>query len=304
MGIINETEEDDFQNDNSDMLQSFSTPYSPSFYLNNKIYDKNQTIQSVIGELLNEKNDDKNEKDEQVDKDDKEIEKLDNDSIHNIDNTSFNSNKTNKTNNIISNKDNKIYQQSKFIFQDNKENENENEKDNNKSIENENDEDNTKNIHLEYKSSSLQKDIRFFYTFKDYLGEGHFASVRTAYKKREYPPHKLFAVKSISLKKLTENEREDLIHEVEIISHLEHPHIIKFYETYHDQFYFHIVTELCRGNNLNIRLKKVRGRMKEEHVRIIIMKILHAMNYCHSFGVVHRDLKPENNRFWSINFKK
>ena len=305
MGIINETEEDDFQNDNSNMIQSFSTPYSPSFYLNNKIYDKNQTIQSVIGELLNEETDDKNLKDnivEKDDKDDKEIEKLDNDSIHNLDNTSFNSFKTSKTNknkkanNIISYKDNKIYQQSKFIFQDNKENEKDNNKfnENKNENDNENDEDNTKNIPLIYKSSSLQKDIRTFYRFNNFLGEGHFASVRTAYKRREYPPHKLFAVKSISLKKLTESEREDLIHEVEIISHLEHPHIIKFYETYHDQFYFHIVTELCRGNNLNMRLKKVKGRMKEEHVKIIIMKILHAMNYCHSFGVVHRDLKPEN----------
>ena len=282
MGIINENEEEDFQNDNSDMLQSFSTPYSPSFYLNNKIYDKNQTIQSVIGELLNEKIDNKDIRDdinekfdkdvnddfnENYYKDDKEIEKLDNDSIHKLDNTSFNSIKANIASNIISNKDNKMNKQSKFISQENKENE----KDNNKNIENENDEDNTKNIPLIYKSSSLQKDIRSFYRFSNFIGEGHFASVRTAYKRREYPPHKLFAVKSISLKKLTEEEREDLIHEVEIISHLEHPHIIKFYETYHDQFYFHIVTELCRGNNLNMRLKKVKGRTKEEHVRIIII---------------------------------
>ena len=34
--------------------------------------------------------------------------------------------------------------------------------------------------------------------------------------------------------------------------------------------------------------------MKEEHVKIIILKILHAINYCHSKGIVHRDLKPEN----------
>ena len=275
MGIINETEEDDFQNGNSKIIESFSSPYSPSFYLNNKIYNKNQTIQSVIEEILNEKKDEKN------------IKEINYDSNNKINNETINNNKTNS-------KDN---QQSKFILKDSKENE----KDNNSNKNNENDEDNTRNIPLIYKSSSLQKDIRFFYTFKDFLGEGHFASVRTAYKKREYSSHKLFAVKSISLKKLTEKEREDLIHEVEIISHLEHPHIIKFYETYHDQFYFHIVTELCRGNNLSMRLKKIGGRMKEEQVRIIIMKVLHAMNYCHSFGVVHRDLKPENIVFESPN---
>ena len=283
MGIMNETEEDDFQNENSNMITSFSAPYCPSFYLNNKIYDKHQTIQSVMGELLNEK------------KDDKESKETDHESINKINNESSNNHKTN--NGTIS-KDNKISQQNKFIFQDNKENEKDN---NNKISENDNDEDNTKNVPLIYKSSSLPKDIRSFYNFKNFLGEGHFASVRTAYKKREYSSHKLFAVKSISLKNLTEKEREDLIHEVEIISHLEHPHIIKFYETYHDQFYFHLVTELCRGNNLNMRLKKIGGRMKEEQARIIILKILHAINYCHSFGVVHRDLKPENVVFESPN---
>ena len=108
-------------------------------------------------------------------------------------------------------------------------------------------------------------------------------------------------MKSIALKRLTEKEYQDLILEVKIISSLEHPHIVKFYETYHDQKYFHIVTELCRGNNLYMRLKKLKGRMKEEHVKIIILKILHAINYCHSNGVVHRDLKPENVVFESPN---
>ena len=96
------------------------------------------------------------------------------------------------------------------------------------------------------------------------------------------------------MEKLQGIEHNDLIREVEIISHLEHPHIVKFYETFHDNIYFHIVTELCRGNDLNMRVKKVGGKIKEEHARIIIMKILHAIKYCHSFGVVHRDLKPEN----------
>ena len=292
MGITNESEESNYTEDESTFLQSFSAPYSPSFYLNNKVYDKSKTIQSVIEECLKENincniNNNNDNNINELQKESKKLEKTEVDL--NKKKISFNSKSTNGNNSgsaEYNKKEEKI--EPLFIFPENIDS-------------NENDEDNATNKPLIYKSSSLQKDIRFFYKFKDFLGEGHFASVRTAFKKREYSSHKLFAVKSISLKNLTENEHNDLIREVEIISHLEHPHIIKFYETFHDKFYFHIVTELCRGNNLNMRLKKIGGKMKEEHTRIIIMKILHAINYCHSFGVVHRDLKPENIVFESPN---
>ena len=299
MGALYSTEEENYQEENPILLQSFSAPYSPSFYLNNKIFDKNKTIKSVIEESLQE-----------IESKNQEIEKIDDDSNNKINNTSFDSMKINNNINKINNEENKSNNENiinednissisnsnnNLIFPEYK-NQNiiidNNENDDNKGSE-DGDEDNTLNKPLSYKSSSLQKDIRFFYKFKGFLGEGHFASVRTAFKKREYSSHKLFAVKSIALKNLTEGEKNDLIREVEIISQLEHPHIIKFYETFHDQFYFHIITELCRGNNLDKRFKKLGRKMKEEYVRIIIMKILHAINYCHSFGIVHRDLKPE-----------
>ena len=49
MGLTNESEEEKF-------ITSFSVPYSPSFYINNKIYDKNKTIQSIIEESLDQNN--------------------------------------------------------------------------------------------------------------------------------------------------------------------------------------------------------------------------------------------------------
>ena len=52
MGIMNDPDEDYIQEINNNLIQSFSKPYSPSFYLNNKIFDKNITIQSVIEEAL------------------------------------------------------------------------------------------------------------------------------------------------------------------------------------------------------------------------------------------------------------
>ena len=145
---------------------------------------------------------------------------------------------------------------------------------------------------LETSVGSLEMDIREIYKFKDLLGRGHFGTVRSAYRRFEKSPHKLFAIKSISKKNLSINHLNDLIKEVDIISSLDHPNIIKFYETYNDNYYFHIVMELCRGKDLLSRINK--GINDEKIIATIIMKILHSISYCHSKGISHRDLKPEN----------
>ena len=145
---------------------------------------------------------------------------------------------------------------------------------------------------LETSVGSLEMDIREIYKFKDLLGRGHFGTVRSAYRRFEKSPHKLFAIKSISKKNLSINHLNDLIKEVDIISSLDHPNIIKFYETYNDNYYFHIVMELCRGKDLLSRINK--GINDEKIIATIIMKILHSISYCHSKGISHRDLKPDN----------
>ena len=288
MGSINEPQENNDQEEDQN-LQSFVGSYGPSFYLLNKNGSK-QTLRAAIEESLKENIDNyqikPKENIQKIETTSTEADEKSKDNMNNINNINQN-NKNNENNSNTKNF------KEKSITENISGSTNNNDK-NNIQVEENLTEDDSANPPLKYKSSSLQKDIRNFYRFKGFLGEGHFGSVRSAFKRKEYSQHKVFAVKSISLKKLSEKEYRDLILEVKILSSLEHPHIVKFYETYHDNKYFHIVIELCRGNNLYMRLKKLKGRMKEEHVKIIILKILHAINYCHSKGIVHRDLKPEN----------
>ena len=143
--------------------------------------------------------------------------------------------------------------------------------------------------------SSLQKDIRKFYKFKDSpLGGGNFGTVRKACRKsddknnREY-----FAIKSIPKKNLTEKDFTNLIKEVNIISGLSHPNIIKFYETYHDEHFFFFFLELCEGRDSYRQIVK-KENCDEKKVVSLITKVLLAIAHCHSRGVTHRDLKPEN----------
>lgn len=152
---------------------------------------------------------------------------------------------------------------------------------------------------IKTEAGSLQIDIRKIYKFKDVLGGGHFGTVRIGFRRNEPAPHRLYAIKSICKKHLSPKDLEELTKEVDIISSLDHPNIIKFYETYHDKFYFHIVMELCTGKDLFEKIRSCNGKIQERKVGIVIMKVLHAISYCHARGITHRDLKPENILFES-----
>ena len=151
---------------------------------------------------------------------------------------------------------------------------------------------NEKEIEPILKAGSLMKDIRKEYKFKGSLGGGHFGTVRKAYKKSERDSIKYYAIKSIPMKNLSSNI-DDFIKEVDIISTLDHPNIIKFYETYHDECFFHIVMELCKGKEILFKMNND-GHMDEKKVANIIFKVLLAIAHCHNRGITHRDLKPEN----------
>ena len=148
-------------------------------------------------------------------------------------------------------------------------------------------------------AASLLKDIRKEYRFKNQLGGGHFGTVRRGYRISEKNKKmKFFAIKSIPMKNLSCNIN-DFIKEVDIISTLDHPNIIKFYETFHDDYFFHIVMELCKGKEIIHQMGNY-CFIEEKKVTYIIFKVLLAIAHCHNRGVTHRDLKPENILFDSM----
>ena len=280
-------------------LQSFSSPYSPQFFLNKNDF-KGQSIKQVMSEYLHTDIENHNNKDTKIINNINISEKKDiinispntqkdlinsipslstiDEEIKNIKNN-FNSLSMSTKNEIIKkNETDSII--NKIIIDDDYIN---------------------SQTTIFTVTSSLQKDINNLYTFKEIIGKGTFGIVRTGYRTKEIAPHKIYAIKSIDKTKLTQNVIDNIEKEIDIISSLDHPNIARFYETFNDDKYFHIVTELCRGKELSKLIKQNGGKIKEKNCRIIIMKILHAINYCHSHGVVHCDLKPDNIIFETPN---
>ena len=289
-------------------LQSFSSPYSPQFFLNKNDF-KGQTIKQVMKEYLNNNNQSKNNnedkdkklldikdiknlnifdrkeiKEEIKSNSQKDVTKVVNISIPSI--STLDEEIKNMNINLSINTKNRIIQKEK-------------ESKINKIVID--DENNNTQTTIYTTTSSLQKDINNIYKFKEVIGKGSFGIVRTGYRIKEISPHKIYAIKSIDKTKISQSDIDNLEKEIDIISSLDHPNIARFYETFHDERYFHIVTELCRGKELSKLLKQNGGKLNERKCRIIIMKILHAINYCHSHGIVHCDLKPDNIIFESPN---
>jgi calcium-dependent protein kinase len=110
---------------------------------------------------------------------------------------------------------------------------------------------------------------------------------------------KLYAVKSIPKDKIV-RELKLLRRELEMLRVVDHPNIIKFYETFEDERYVHIVMEECSGGDLFDHLI-VNGQYTEREAAALLEKIIAAINHLHTLHICHRDIKPENFLFATLD---
>ena len=134
-------------------------------------------------------------------------------------------------------------------------------------------------------------DINNAYIFQEVLGSGYYGTVKLAVPKQD--TQKKYAVKSVDKERLSREKIFQLSREIETLSDVDHPNIIKYYETYNDEKYFHIVMEYCTGGELLERIIQ-KTTYTEKEAADVIYKIASAISHCHNEKIVHRDLKPEN----------
>jgi calcium-dependent protein kinase len=92
---------------------------------------------------------------------------------------------------------------------------------------------------------------------------------------------------------MDEDEKKMLFNEINILKNLDHPNIVKMYESFEDEKRYYIVTEICKGGELFDEII-ARGKFTEKDAAVLMKQVLSCVNYCHKNNIVHRDLKPEN----------
>ena len=105
----------------------------------------------------------------------------------------------------------------------------------------------------------------------------------------------LYAVKQLNkefIKNINNNNNTTIEKEIEILSKINHPNIVKYYGTFEKKNYINIILEYCNGGSLSKILEKI--KLEENMIRNYISQILDGLEYLHIHNIIHRDIKCAN----------
>lgn len=122
------------------------------------------------------------------------------------------------------------------------------------------------------------------------LGEGGYGTV---YVGRYRPNNLPVAVKIMHKINMHPHDVQLIQHECQILSQLDHPHIIKIYGGYEDDDAFYWMLSLMNGGSLDDYVQQ-HAQPSVAACTHLFRQLIAAVDYCHRHNIIHRDIKPEN----------
>lgn len=137
--------------------------------------------------------------------------------------------------------------------------------------------------------SSVLKD----YELVNQIGDGKTGKV---YLGRHRETKENFAIKVIKTEYLSTKSRINALEqEIEILSTVSHPSIVKLHKVHKSDQHVALVMELLTGGEVMERISAEDSvTISEAEICRIVKEIASVLVYLHSRGITHRDIKPEN----------
>jgi calcium-dependent protein kinase len=130
------------------------------------------------------------------------------------------------------------------------------------------------------------------YYVKEEIGSGSYGRV---FRVKNKETGETRACKQLTIKHIQNYEKFML--EINILTKMDHPNIIKLFEVFEDKRYVYLVMEECTGGELFDKIiEKLQNDtiFTEREAAKIFKQVVSSIAYCHYEGICHRDLKPEN----------
>ena len=144
-------------------------------------------------------------------------------------------------------------------------------------------------INSKNEKNKFPEEISSKYEIIQEIGRGAFSIV---YKVKSKEDNNIYCLKKINMKKTNDKENE-----INILSNLDHPNLIKFFYSYSNEEGIYIIMEFCEYGDLFSLLQSVKKKkvyVNEEIIWNVAIQTLLGLEYLHSKQIIHRDIKLLN----------
>jgi len=146
-------------------------------------------------------------------------------------------------------------------------------------------------------AAATQGELQDYYVLEPRpIGEGAFGVVCKAHSKTGAEADSGAAGAVCAVKTVVKKDIKDLeafIGEIELSRSMDHPNLIRLYNSFETKECIYLVQELCEGGELFDRIVEV-GHFTERDAAIVMRQMFTAVGYLHTILICHRDVKPEN----------
>mmetsp|Transcript_11954 Transcript_11954/g.20173 ORF Transcript_11954/g.20173 Transcript_11954/m.20173 type:complete len:471 (+) Transcript_11954:53-1465(+) len=122
------------------------------------------------------------------------------------------------------------------------------------------------------------------------LGEGNYSQVFEATLK---PTQEKYAFKVVDKQRVERyKKRDEVLVEKWVLSNIQHPSMIRIFQSFQDRGCLYLVLEHVPGGEL--WAKSHRTGIRRSLTTFYVAQLLEVLQHLHEHNVVHRDVKPEN----------
>ncbi|KAK9867887.1 hypothetical protein WJX84_001961 [Apatococcus fuscideae] len=129
------------------------------------------------------------------------------------------------------------------------------------------------------------------FQFLSKIGVGSYGSVWKAMRRAD---SLTYAIKELDMRAMSHKERVDCAAEAKVLSSLQSPYIIRYFDSFIDEDFLYIVTEFASSGTLHSLISQAKGPLSEDVVWRLLIQIVLGLHHMHQSRILHRDVKSQN----------